>query len=1149
MPIPSAASNFAFLEKEWPLLFAEARRAESLVYPDARAACFYARRALEMAVQWVYKTDATLKLPYQDSLSALLHEPTFVKLAGTTIHTKTVFLNKLGNQAVHESRAVAGTDAFNAVRELFHVTYWLARTYGRAALIADLRFNGDLLPKSSPVPPQALAKLQQMEAELTARDTKLRDLLEERENLLTGKLELDAELERLRAEVAEAKRQNEARPDTHDYTEAETRDAFIDLLLREAGWPLDKPEDGPQVREFRVTGMPEGGEGKIDYVLWGADGKPLGLVEAKRTRVDAKASQQQAKLYADALEARFGQRPVIFLTNGYEHWIWDDVQYPPRLVSGFYTEAELALLVQRRSSRMALSTVATNKAIAERYYQERAIRNVLKVFEEQHKRRALVVMATGAGKTRMVIALTDILMRANWAKRILFLADRVALVNQAVGAFKKYLPDVPPVNLVTDRHQEGRVYLSTYPTMMGLIDELSDDELQEGKRRFGPGHFDLIVVDEAHRSIYQKYGAIFDYFDALLVELTATPKDEIDRNTYELFALERGIPTDEYGLSDAVADGWLVRSENIAVPLKFPREGIVYDELSEEEKDQWDALEWNEEGEIPDRVDGPSVNQWLFNENTVDLMLKHLMERGLRVADGDRIGKTIIFAKNHNHAEYIVERFNEHYPHLKGHFARVIDFQVKFAQSLIDDFSQAEKAPHIAVSVDMLDTGIDIPEIVNLAFFKIVRSNTKFWQMIGRGTRLSKNLFGLGQDKKFFRIFDYCQNLEYFSVDMPAIDGSLTESLGKKLFCRRVDLLVELSRSERRQSDHADAEAILRASVADLLRTEVAGMNVDNFIVRPHRREVERYSQTAAWDEIGMEEIIELQNGLAGLPSAATDDDQDAKQFDLLMLRTQLTLLRSEPGFTALQTQVVGVASLLEEKSAIPMVAARLALLQEMQTDAFWATVTVAQVEDVHQKLRSLVKLIERVKRKIVYTQFADELGAESMLPLPELSVGVDIERLRAKALEFLSKHEQDTAIQKLKWNEPLRREDLIALEEIFLAEGTSSASIEEAKQVGHGLGLFVRSLVGLDRAAAKRAFSAFLADKILNPNQNEFVNLLIDHLSRRGWIDATQLYESPFIDVHPHGISGIFTDPEVQQMLTTLVAIKRNAESIDRTL
>jgi type I restriction enzyme, R subunit len=618
------------------------------------------------------------------------------------------------------------------------------------------------------------------------------------------------------------------------------------------------------------------------------------------------------------------------------------------------------------------------------------------------------------------------------------------------------------VNLVTERDQEGRVYISTYPTMMGLIDEMKD-----GVRRFGPGYFDLIVVDEAHRSIYQKYGAIFDYFDALLVGLTATPKDEIDRNTYGLFALERGVPTDEYGLSDAVADGFLVPSENIVVPLKFPREGIRYDDLSEEEKDQWDALEWNEEGEIPDRIDGPAINQWLFNESTVDLVLKHLMQRGVMVANGDRIGKTIIFAKNHNHAEYIAERFNANYPHLKGLFAQVIDFKVDYAQSLIDEFSQTGKNPHIAISVDMLDTGIDVPEIVNLAFFKIVRSKTKFWQMIGRGTRLRPDLFGPGRDKKFFRIFDYCQNLEYFSMNPDASEGTLGESLGAKLFRNRVELIVELDRIKERTRNQMETDATLRSETADVLRGEVAGMNVDNFIVRPQRRLVERYAEAAPWKQLGTEAIGDLMRGLAGLPSAVTDDDQDAKQFDLLMLRVQLTLLRSEPGFDRLQTQLMGIASLLEEKSAIPMIAAQLALLQELQSDPFWEGVTVAQLENVRRKLRSLVQLIERSKRKIVYTTFDDELGEEMVIPLSEVPVGVDIERLRAKAQQFLKKHEQDVAVQRLKWNEPLTSEDLAALEGIFIAEGTSTAGIEEAKRVSHGLGLFVRSLVGLDRAAA----------------------------------------------------------------------------------
>jgi type I restriction enzyme R subunit len=517
-------------------------------------------------------------------------------------------------------------------------------------------------------------------------------------------------------------------------------------------------------------------KGFVDYVLWGDDGMPLGLVEAKRTRRDARVGQQQAKLYADCLEKQFGQRPVIFYSNGYEHWIWDDANYPPRAVQGFYKKAELELLIQRRSSRKPLASAEINPAIVERFYQTRGIRRIAEAFERDHDRKALLVMATGAGKTRTVIALADLLMRCNWTKRVLFLADRIALVNQAVNAFKRHLPDSSPVNLVTERDAEGRVFVSTYPTMMGLIDESRD-----GQRRFGVGHFDLVIIDEAHRSVFQKYRAIFDYFDSLLVGLTATPKDEVDRNTYSLFELEDGVPTDAYGLEEAVRDGFMVPPKAVSVPLKFQREGIKYDQLSEEEKDQWDSLDWDDEGGVPAAVEAEAVNKWLFNKDTVDKVLAHLMTRGLTVAGGDRLGKTILFAKNQAHADFIADRFNANYPHYKGEFARVITFKTEYAQSLIDNFSNKEKTPHIALSVDMLDTGIDVPEVVNLVFFKLVRSKTKFWQMLGRGTRLCPDLFGPGQDKLCFYLFDYCQNLEYFSQNPETTDGASGESLGKKL--------------------------------------------------------------------------------------------------------------------------------------------------------------------------------------------------------------------------------------------------------------------------------------------------------------------------------------------------------------------------------
>ena len=482
-----------------------------------------------------------------------------------------------------------------------------------------------------------------------------------------------------------------------------------------------------------------------------------------------------------------GRRPVIFYTNGYETWLWDDAAgYPPRQVEGFFTADELELMVQRRTSRLPLADAAIDKTIVERHYQHRAIRAVGEAFTAK-QRDALLVMATGSGKTRIVIALVDQLMRAGWVKRVLFLADRTALVNQAANAFKTHLPNATTVNLVTEKNADGRVYVSTYPTMMNLINDTDG-----GQRLFGPGYFDLVVIDEAHRSVYQKYRAIFSWFDSLLVGLTATPKDEVDRNTYTLFNLEDGVPTDAYSLDEAVAEGYLVPPVAVSVPTKFLREGIRYDDLSEEEKDDWDSLEWDEDGDVPDAVTAEELNRFLFNADTVDKVLATLMRDGHKVAGGDRLGKTIIFAKNQKHAEFIEQRFNLNYPEYAGHFARVITHSVTYAQSLIDDFSIKDKAPHIAISVDMLDTGIDVPEVVNLVFFKLVRAKSKFWQMIGRGTRLCPDLYGPGEDKKNFYVFDFCSNLEYFSQDLPDSDGSVQKSLAERLFEARLGLVAAL---------------------------------------------------------------------------------------------------------------------------------------------------------------------------------------------------------------------------------------------------------------------------------------------------------------------------------------------------------------------
>lgn len=1139
-------SNFAFLAAEFPAVHEAAVEAERQAGVSPTAAAFFAGKTVEVAVKWAFKNDPGLKLPYQDNIAALLHEPTFRRAAGEAVYSKARYINTLRNRAVHEEKKITAGDAAGAVKELFHVCFWFARTYARKGKPADgLVFDASVLSRRDEALKKAFSHIKAQQAALDSKNGELTKLLTDRQNL-------DDELKTLRAEVAAARKAAEAQPDAHDYNEAETRDRYIDLLLREAGWPLDKPED----IEFRVEGMPNNESiGFVDYVLWGADAKPLGLVEAKRTRKDARQGQQQAKLYADRLEARYGQRPVIFYSNGYEHWIWDDTRYPPRQIGGFYKRDELELLIQRRASRKSLAETRINTAIAghKRPYQQRAIRSIAKHFEEDGERKALLVMATGSGKTRTVIALVDLLMRAGWVKRVLFLADRVALVNQAAGAFKAHLPDSAPVNLVTERTSEGRVFLSTYPTMMNLIDGKRD-----GKAKFGPGHFDLIVIDEAHRSVYQRFRAIFEYFDSFLVGLTATPKEEIDKNTYSLFDLEDGVPTDAYSLDEAVADGHLVPPKAISVPLKIVRSGLRYDDLSDEEKDQWDMLEWGED-EVPDTVEAAEVNKRLFNTDTVDLVIAHLMQHGIKVEGGDRLGKTIIFAKNQDHALFIEDRFNNAYPNLAGHFARVITYKTgAYAQTLIDDFSNKTKAPHLAISVDMLDTGIDIPEVVNLVFFKQVRSKTKFWQMMGRGTRLCPDLFGPGQDKEFFRVFDYCQNLEFFGADPELKEASAAKSLSERLFTARLDLVRALDTkagksdglSERSQQTygepHSDqplpSEQDIQADALKTLQETVGGLNLDNFIVRQHRRVVEKYLAPDVWHAIDDEKRKELVDEIAPLPSSRSFGTEEAKRFDLLMFSLQLALLKGSKRFDTLRKQLLEIASALEEQTGIPAIAQQAALIEEVQTDQWWEGVTVPLLELVRLRLRDLVQHIEKSKRAVVYSNFADEIGDGVEHELPQVGEA-DFARFKAKARHFLKAHEDHLVLHKLRQGRPLTSTDLGELEKMLLDAGIGEAGdIQRAREVSHGFGRFVRSLVGLDRAAVSDAFGEFLGTGTATAAQIEFVGMVIEHLIDQGVMDPGLLYEPPFTDIAPTGPDQLFGEERVTQLFSKIEALNASA-------
>lgn len=1121
-------SNFDFLKSEWPDLHASSVKVESLAQTDARSCCFYARRTLELAIHWLYDHDSELKRPYDDNLSALIYEPTFRDNLTNDLFLKVKTIKEIGNLAVHSRKPITERDALRATKELFHFLYWLARMYTRhsASQYQNIVWNEQAVPaRQVSVSAKTLQQLKELEEQLRDKDQEIADKAK-------ALADTDTQIALLREQIAEAKKQNEKIPDDHDYSEAETRDYFIDLLLREAGWPLDKTED----REFPVTGMPnEKGEGFVDYVLWGPDGLPLAVVEAKRTKKDARIGRQQAKLYADCLEAKYHQRPLIFYTNGYKTWFWDDLNYPPREVQGFYKRDELELLIQRRGKRKDLAKESINKEIVERYYQEESIRAVTEHFSKL-QRKALVVMATGAGKTRTVIALCELLQRCNWIKRVLFLADRVALVRQACNAFKKHLPDSNPVNLVTEKFTDSRVYVSTYPTMMGQINEVED-----GLRKFGVGHFDLVIIDEAHRSVYQKYRAIFEYFDSLLVGLTATPKDEVDRNTYSLFDLEKGVPTYSYDLDQAVSDGFLVPYVPVEVPLKFLRGGIKYDDLSEEEKDEWDAIEWDEDkADVPEAVDAAALNKWLFNDDTVDKVLETLMKHGQKISGGDVLGKTIIFAKNKNHASFIEERFDQNYPHYKGAFALRIVSEDSYAQTLLDQFSTPDKLPQIAVSVDMLDTGIDIPEIVNLVFFKILRSKTKFFQMIGRGTRLRLDLFGPGQNKEFFYIFDFCQNLEFFKQDAKGVEGSAQVSLATKIFRARVGLLEGF-----RHVGTAD-ESIreLDVELSETLRQQIETMNVDNFIVRPHREVVEKFCEPAVWEELSPEEFDELGFILAGLPTEQDPEDETAKRFDLHLLKLQLATLNKSSSFTKLCDQVKEIASRLEEKRTIPMVNDQLDLILDLQQDEYWTDITLPMLEDVRKRLRDLVKFIEKNQRKLIYTDFEDELGEITVGGYSATPSAVNIGQYKKKVLSFLREHESHITLQKLKRNVPITASDIKELERIlFEADGVGTKEeFEKAYGKQEQLGLFIRKLIGLDRQAAKRAFRDYLDTKTLTANQIRFIDLIIEYLTQNGVMDPSLLYEAPFTDYSMKGLDGVFQDSEAQGIVSILNSIHEAA-------
>lgn len=1112
-------NNFEFLKNEWFDIYELAKEAESCIWSKPVYACLTNRKALEKAVIWMYKNDADLIMPYDTSLNSLIHEDSFVRVLLPVLVPKINIVKKLGNIAAHENKKLSNQDALQSSWELFYFLYWLYMTYSIDEPIKGLKFDPTIIPKTTP---------EQAEIE------RLRKEIEKREQEILKKEDLIKENEELLAKVKQIKSQKRTNPKDYNYNETKTRKYFIDVLLKEVGWDITKPD----ATEYEVSGMPNStGLGYVDYVLWGDDGKPLGLVEAKRTMRDAKIGREQAELYANCLEKRFGQRPIMFYSNGYEHYIWDDKNYPPRKVSGFYSKEDLQRLINRRTSQKDLINIKINKDIAGRPYQERCIKSVCENFQKKN-RKSLLVMATGTGKTRVAISIVDILTRYNWAKRILFLADRVPLVVQAQRACAKVMPSLNPVNLMqagTDC-ADSRFIISTYQTMMNLIDAKKADE-----KIYSVGYFDLIIVDEAHRSIYKRYGEIFKYFDALMLGLTATPKNDIDKNTYEVFELENGVPTDCYEYKEAVEQGYLVPYESFDTSTKFLREGIKYSELSEQEKEEYEIKFYDDETDsLPDIIDKNKLNKWLFNADTVDKILENLMVNGIKVHGGDKLGKTIIFATNQAHADFIAERFDKSYKQYNGKFARVITYKTEYAQNLIDEFSVKEKEPTIAISVDKLDTGIDVLEVVNLVFFKPVRSYTKFIQMIGRGTRLCPDLFGPGDDKKKFYIFDACGNFEYFETNPPKAGGS-SMSLNEKLFLNRLELAEKIK-------DDNEILKIFSSKIKDNLYNIVQTMDRDNFIIRHHLESVEKFSNREKWDNLDDTDFLTIKNDIAKLPTTEEDDKELAKRFDLIIVNMQLALYsKSAKTFNIYVDKIKTIANLLEEKSSIPMVRKHLELIEELQKDEYWKDITISELEEIRIELRDLIDLLDYKKQKIVYTNFEDEIKPNKSTEnkTPEIA-GVDLIQYRKKVEAFLQEHQNEIAINKLRHNKPLTPLDVEQLEKILKENANIIGTKDKFKSLmgNLGLGEFIRSVIGLDSSEIEKVFAQYLDTNNFNANQIRFIDKIISYLRINGtMLDIGALYEAPFTDLNVEGIDGIFSSKDADNIIYLINEINQNAK------
>ena len=1048
------------------------------IYPDASAN--NARKALEWLMKNMLKM-AGVTVDARATLNDMLRLPATDAFVNRDYKFREdiYLVKKIGNAASHDgAEPVNRVKAFRCLRALYNV---VAGFMGRWDAVKEIPpFDATLI--SSPSAPVALVKSPEPKVEMEVVNSVRKESLDDPKPVVLPRESLASE--------------------------AVTRRYLIDYMLMEAGWELldekGKVLGGKACIEVEVDGMPTAsGKGYADYVLFSRGGKPLAVIEAKATSRAITEGRHQATLYADCLEKRYGVRPVIYYTNGFTTKVIDGMGYPDRDVVSFHSMDDLERLIQKRG-RAEIKDVTIKEEITDRPYQQTAIKRIVEWFNAKH-RRGLLVLATGTGKTRVSISLCDILMRNDWVKNVLFLADRTALVGQAHKNYEALLPSVSMSVLSEEKapDMQARILFSTYQTMINYLD-------REDKT-FSVGRFDLIIIDEAHRSVFGRYGAIFNYFDSLLIGLTATPRDEIDRNTYDLLQLDNGMPNYSYDIDEAVRDGYLCPYKTLQYHSKIMERGAKWDEMSKEDREEAERLmdyEKSLAGLGPDDeyhrdILPQEIFKYLFNIDTVDKVLMELMEKGLKVKSGEEIGKTIIFAMNHKHAELIVERFCTLYPEKAPDYCQLIDNYVNKARGLILDFEQMDKYPQIAVSVDMLDTGVDVPSVLNLVFFKCVKSKIKFMQMIGRGTRLCPKVFG-DADKKEFYIFDWCNNFEYFSVNSDGANPVAMKSLTERLFALRLDIAAALQTAEHQEKEddrrlHDELKEILHAQVSQLSRARID--------VRAHLQTIEPYRDREAWVCLSDLDVVELK-GIAHLLPRPKENEA-AKKFDVLMLYLQLEAVDSTVKADNSRASVIKIAQLLEKKATIPAVRERMETIKEVQTAVFWEHSTLNSLERVRKELRELVHVLaeSRDERRFVIN-IEDAISSDAVAAPVTLKA-----TYHDRVIDYLAKHTDNEVLRKIQNFEQLTTDDVNELQRIFWEELGTRTEFDEAtngKKYNHNVAAFIRVIQGVDRQKALALYTRFIKDGNLTGEQEQYLKEILNYLSENGDLLISDFMEYP---------------------------------------